>query len=449
MKPLRLNIEQKNRILELERALWSTPETGFREVKSTAILADAFRALGYRLVMAGDIPGFYVDLDTGRPGPTVALLGELDALLCATHPESDPETGAVHACGHHVQGSIIAAAAALLREPEALDGLCGRIRFMAVPAEELIEIGYREQLRDDGVIRYFGGKMEFMRRGFFDGVDMALMIHASGLPQGVKMALDAGYNGCVAKRAIFRGRAAHAGSSPQGGINALYAAMTAMSAANALRETFVDSGKVRFHPIITEGGNAVNAIPDRVVVESYVRGVSVDVIRTYNRKINRAFAASAAAIGASLTLCDSAGYFPLNDDPALIEVMAESMRELEGDASVIVSTGRCSGCTDLGDLSTVMPVVQGVGPGSSGACHGDNFVISDPAAACFAPAECLARAVQKLLCDGGCRARAIVENYKPLFASKEEYYAAADEFTFTIDAVTYNEDGTVSLKYMK
>ncbi len=449
MKQFRLNDEQKAMILSLERDLWRTPETGFREVKSTAILAEAFRALGYEPVMAGDIPGFYADLDTGRPGPTVAVLGELDALVCTLHPEADPETGAVHACGHHVQGTIIAAVASLLAEAEARDDLCGRIRFMAVPAEELIEIGYRESLREAGIIRYFGGKMEFLRRGFFDGVDMALMIHASGLPQGVKMALDAGYNGCVAKRAIFRGRASHAGSAPQGGINALYAATTAITAANALRETFVDTGKVRFHPIITEGGQAVNAIPDRVVVESYVRGVSVDVIRTYNRKINRAFAASAAAMGASLTLCDSAGYFPLNDDPALIEVMAESMRELEGEGSVIVSSGRCSGCTDLGDLSTLMPVVQGVGPGASGACHGDNFVISDPAAACFPTAECLALAVCKLLREGGVRARTIAENYKPLFATKEDYYAAVDEFTFNMDAVTYNEDGTVSLKYMK
>lgn len=436
-------------LLALERALWRTPETGFREVKSTATLAGVFCNLGYEPVMAEGIPGFYADLDTGRPGPTVAVLGELDALLVASHPECDPETGAVHACGHHVQGTILAAVAALLRSPGALDGLCGRIRFVAVPAEELIEIGYREELRDKGTIRYFGGKPEFLRRGYFDGVDMALMIHASGLPQGVKLALDAGYNGCVAKRAIFRGRAAHAGSSPQGGINALYAATTALSAANALRETFIDTGKVRFHPIITEGGSAVNAIPDRVVVESYVRGVSVDVIRTYNRKINRAFAASAAAMGATLTLCDSAGYFPLDDDPALIALMAEAMRELEGEASVIISAGRCSGCTDLGDLSTLMPVVQGVGPGSSGACHGDNFVISDPAAACFAPAECMALSVRKLLCDDGARAKSIAENYKPLFASKEEYFAAADEFTFTIDAVTYHEDGTVGLRYMK
>ncbi len=444
-----LTDKQKQHILQIEHDLWGMPETGYREVKSSAYLADVFRSLGFEVILAGDIPGFIADLDTGRPGPTVAILGELDALTCPTHPASDPETGAVHACGHHVQGTILAAVAMAMKNPGATDGLAGHIRFVAVPAEELIEIGYREELKAQGTIQYMGGKPEFVRRGLFDGVDMALMMHAAGLPAGRKLALDAGYNGCIAKRAVFRGRASHAGSAPSGGINALYAATTAITAANALRETFIDTGKVRFHPIITEGGAAVNAIPDRVVVESYVRGVSVDVIRTYNRKINRAFAAAAASIGASLTLYDTCGYFPLTDDPALIDLLAESMRELYGEDSVSISSGRCSGCTDLGDLSTLIPVVQGVTPGATGACHGDNFGIADPALACIPGAECLVVAIQKLLRDNGSRAKAIKEAYKPLYASPAEYAAAADEFTFVLDAVRYNEDGTVTLQYMK
>ncbi len=440
---------QKDLIRRVERDLWSMPETGYRESRSTAYLAEVFRSLGYEPVLAGDIPGFVADLDTGVPGPTVAVLGELDALLCPTHPESDPATGAVHACGHHAQGAFLCAVAAAMKNSGATDGLCGRIRFVAVPAEELIEIGYREGLIKAGTVAHMGGKPEFLRRGLLDGVDLAIMVHAAGLPAGRVMALDAGYNGCVAKRAVFRGRAAHAGSAPSGGINALYAATTAMNAANALRETFTDTGKVRFHPIITEGGSSVNAIPDRVVVESYVRGVSVDVIRTYNRKINRAFAAAAASMGAELTLHDTCGYFPLTDDPALIDLLAESTRELFGEDAVSVSTGRCSGCTDLGDLSTVMPVVQGVCGGAMGACHGDNFIISDPEPTCIKGAECVVLSLQKLLSDGGTRARTVAENYRPLYASYAEYAAAADEFTFTLDAVRYHEDGTVTLQYMK
>ena len=88
--------KHRDLILEAERHIWKNPETGFREWKTSAYLAEQFEALGYELTRAGDIPGFYTDLDTGRPGPTALVMGELDALFCNTHPEADPETNAVH-----------------------------------------------------------------------------------------------------------------------------------------------------------------------------------------------------------------------------------------------------------------------------------------------------------------------------------------------------------------
>ena len=88
--------KHRDLILEAERHIWKNPETGFREWKTSAYLAEQFEALGYELTRAGDIPGFYTDLDTGRPGPTSLVMGELDALFCNTHPEADPETNAVH-----------------------------------------------------------------------------------------------------------------------------------------------------------------------------------------------------------------------------------------------------------------------------------------------------------------------------------------------------------------
>ena len=119
---------------------WENPETGYKEWKGHAYLADAFRALGYELTEAGNIPGFYTDVVTGRPGPTVLVMGELDALICTTHPECDKETGAVHCCGHCCQVAALLGLAAALKQPGALDGLCGTIRLMAVPAEELVEV---------------------------------------------------------------------------------------------------------------------------------------------------------------------------------------------------------------------------------------------------------------------------------------------------------------------
>lgn len=101
----------------------------------------------YELVRAGDVPGFYTVIDTGRCGPEILVLGEMDALLCETQKEADPETGAVHCCGHGAQCAGLVGIAAVLRKLGVLDGLCGRIRLCAVPAEGLIELEYREELR--------------------------------------------------------------------------------------------------------------------------------------------------------------------------------------------------------------------------------------------------------------------------------------------------------------
>lgn len=444
-----LTEKQIQLVLKAERDLWRMPETGFREVRSSKYIADVFEELGYQIHPAGDIPGFYADLDTGKPGPTVAIIGELDALLIPGHPEADPETGAVHACGHHAQGAMLIGIAAAMKNPGATDGLCGKIRFVSVPAEELIEMEYREELRSKGIIKYLGGKMEFVRRGMFDGVDMSILVHPSGLPVGKMLAVTHGDNGSVAKRAIFHGVASHAGGYPMGGINALYAATNALNAANALRETFTDGDKIRFHPIITEGGAIVNTIPDRVVVESYVRGASVEVLRKYNRKINRAFAASAAAIGARLTLSDRMGFYPLNNSMGMNDVMKESMEELYGENCVHVSTGRGGASTDLGDLSTLMPVTQAISTGCVGGAHSEGFMIGDAYKVCVDTAECTIIAIRKLLENNGARGRKIVEDFHPIYATKEDYFRETKEFIFDIDAVKYNEDGTVTLKYMQ
>lgn len=443
-----LTDKQIDLVLAVERHIWANPETGFREVKTHAYLLNIFRELGYQPVEASGITGFYADLDTGIPGPTIAVMGELDSLICRNHPDADPVTGAVHACGHNAQCAMLVGVAAAMKNPGALEGLCGKIRFMAVPAEELIELGYRESLRQQGIIEFFGGKMEFVRRGYFDGVDMAMMIHTAGMGEGKYLSLNRGNNGCVIKQAVFTGKSAHAGGAPHHGVNALYAATNAINAANALRETFIDQGQVRYHPIITEGGTAVNAIPERVVTEAYVRGADIDVIRRYNRAVNRAVAGAAASMGASVKLIDRLGYFPLNNNDDLAEVMAESMREIAGTDSVVITTRRSAGSTDAGDISSLMPMIHPHSSGAVGTAHGADYRIADPYAACVKTAECTVTALGKLLSNEGARARAIKAAYQPVFASPEEYYTAAAEFRLDLDAVSYNEDGSIALKYM-
>ena len=436
---------QRDLMFAAERHIWKHPETGYREWETHKYLAEKYKELGYELVEAGNIPGFYTDVDTGRPGPKLLIMGELDSLIVATHPECDPETGYVHACGHHCQASALLGVAAALKQPGALDGMSGSFRLMAVPAEELIEIGFREELRKAGTIKYFGGKVEFMHRGYMDGCDIALLVHTGGGDKP-NIALTPGSNGCVTKNINFVGVSSHAGGAPHLGVNALYAASQAMNAVNALRETFQEKDTIRFHPIVTRGRGAVNAIPNDVRMESYVRGATLEAIKETNVKVNRALAASAAAIGANVVLKDRPGYTPLENEPQLYELTCQVVKECFGE-DFLVKRPRSTGCTDMGDVSAVMPTVQPYASGSSGTGHGSDYYITDPETAVVVSAQYQVLMAEALLSDGAAKAKDVMANAKLRFASKEEFFKAIDDLFLDKEAVANNEDGTITLTY--
>ena len=422
-------------MIRTQNYIWANPETGYKEWKTSAYMAEVFENLGYELIKAGDIPGFYTVLDTGRPGPEVLILGELDSLVCPEHPEADKSTGNVHCCGHSAQCAALVGVAAALKEPGALDDLCGRIRLCAVPAEELIEIHYRTELKNMGVIRYFGGKPEFLRRGYFDGVDLAFMIHTTPSQTAI---INAGNIGCMAKQVIYKGVSAHAGGCPWNGCNALYAANLGLSAINAIRETFQEPDRIRVHPIITQGGGAVNAIPDRVCLESFVRGNRFAAIKDANQRVNRALIGGALSMGAHIEILDNPGYAPLKNDNGMREVAAEAARGLEN-VQVNMGNDISSGSTDMGDLSCIMPVVHPSMPGASGTSHGSDYRIADPELACVGSAKWQLGMLYLLLKEDAKRAKEILANFRPEFASKEAYFAYMDSLESSGERIEYTE----------
>lgn len=427
-------------ILAANEYIWKNPETGYREWKTHAYMEEAFAKLGYELTLAGDIPGFTAEVDTGRPGPTVAVFGEMDGLIVRTHPDADPQTGAVHACGHNAQCAALLGIAAALKEPGVLDGLSGKIRLIAVPAEELIELEYRSELRKNGTITYFGGKPEFMRRGLLDGVDMAFMIHTSSAASGVGV-ISGGANGMIGKFVCYQGVSAHAAGASKG-INALYAANLGLNAINALRETFKDEDHIRVHPIITHGGDSVNAIPDTVRLESYVRGASMDAIVAANKKVNRAIAGTAAAMGAKAQIVDFPGYWVRKYDINLMETMRNAMEQVLD--QVKYKPGNWgTGCSDIGDVGAVMPTVHPTIGGATGTGHGDDYYIADPESACVKSAAVQLVCLAMLLKDDAAVAQKVIAEYEPQFASMADYFAYADSIDRKIQAVTYEDDKAI------
>ena len=419
--------------------------TGYEEWEASDYLADLYEKLGYTLTMAGNIPGFYTDVDTGKPGPRVLIFSELDGLNIPDHPHANPKNGAAHACGHHAQCAALYGVAAALKNPEVLEGLSGSIRLCVVPAEEGVSMknDFLKKLKDDGIVRYTGGKREFYVRGYFDDCDLAFMIHTGGGTHAFSM--KPGCNGGIRKTAHFIGKNAHAGA-PRHGINALSAANLALSSINVLRDTFNNYDFIRVNSILTEAGTVVNAVPGNAVLETQTRANNVAALSDVNFKITRAVAASAASIGAKVHITDRAGYLPGAYDKNLIDVMIDGMAEVVGRDSVKYTTEPWdTGCTDMGDLSLIMPAVHAFGSGGAGAAHGPTYYIADFDSACMDSAKAQVMIIRKLLENGAKRAKFVVENANPQFKTKEEYTGYLDSIDYDKDAVVYNEDGTVTL----
>jgi amidohydrolase len=404
---------------QLARQIFAQPELGFKEHQTASLVHEWFDRLGLAHRDGIALTGSRADIAGGSPGPTVAILGELDSLLCWEHPERDARTGAVHACGHNAQIAMMLGAGLALKEvaPE----LAGRIALLAVPAEEYVELEERLAFREQGQLEFLGGKAEMVRLGAFDDVDIAMMVHATSRPEDGDIAVGGTNNGMIAKFVRFLGKTSHAGGAPDQGINALSAARVALAGIDAIRETFRDEDHIRVHPIVTRGGDVVNAIPADVRLELFCRGASVDAIELAHRKVDRALKAGALALGGAVEITTLPGYLPLFHDPNLVQLFRANAVDLVGAANVR-DKGHGGGSTDMGDLSHILPTVHPYAGGAAGAGHGADYRIADYTRAVTTPAKALAMTVVDLLADNAAQARRVKTEFRPRM-SRDEYLA--------------------------
>ena len=429
--------ELKRRVCEAIRArradikavaesVFAEPELGFKETKTSEKIRAQFEKLGLTCETGWGLTGVRARMKGRKSRKTVTLLGELDAIVCREHPQADPKTGAAHCCGHHVQLANLVAVGMAFKDAGIMNELDGDLVLFAVPAEEYVEIDFRNGLRSDGKLRYLGGKQQLIAEGAFDGIDMAMQMHVSITddPEGFYN-LGASCNGFVGKLITYRGRAAHAAFAPDQGINALNAALMGLMGVNAIRERFREEDFVRFHPIINSGGDLVNVIPDFVKMESYTRAANVEALLRYNTDINRALKAGADAVGATFELHDLPGYLPLLPDEAMRGVLRDNAVALFGEDHVAVGE-HSAGSTEMGDVSHLMPVVHPWVGCAKGVLHGANFVLDNEEVAYEKSPEVLAMTIIDLLWDDAAKAEVICANFKPVF-NKETYCAFQDK----------------------
>ena len=305
---------------------------------------------------------------------------------------------------------------------DVMSELDGDVVLFAVPAEEYVEIDWRNAQRDEGRLKYLGGKQQLIAEGAFEDIDMAMQMHVAS---GDEFNLGASSNGFIGKLIEYHGRPAHAAFAPEEGINALNAAMMGVMGVNAIRETFRDQDHVRFHPIINAGGDLVNVIPDYVKMESYVRASNIDAMARYNKAVDRALRAGGDAIGAKCEIRNLPGYLPLAPDDAFREVLRDNAVELFGKEKVTLGE-HSSGSTDMGDVSLLMPVIHPWVGCVDGVLHGADYELRDREAAFTRIPQALALTIVDLLADGAQKADEICTAFKPRL-DRESYVAFMDD----------------------
>ncbi|MCI1945764.1 MAG: peptidase dimerization domain-containing protein [Clostridium luticellarii] len=418
--------DNSEKIINFSKSVEREPELGFKEKKTSQKVKNIFDEIGLKYRDRLAITGVKAKLKDNCDGINVAVLGELDAVICRGNKNADPETGAAHTCGHHLQLGALIGAALGLKLSGISQKLDGNVTFMAVPSEECIEFAYRQELMQQGKIHFLGGKQELIYQGEFDDVDIAMMMHSMKNSPEPTVLIGESSNGFLAKTIQYLGKAAHAAEAPEQGVNALNAAIIGLMGVNALRETFKDEDYVRFHPIITKGGDVVNSIPDDVRIESYVRAKTIEAMVETNKKVDRALEAGGDAVGAKTIIKTIPGYLPLECSSVLGGIYKDNCSALLP-AGNVLEGGHFFASTDMGDVSQLIPSIHPYIGGVSGSLHAKDFNVEDYYAACVLPAKLFAMTIIDLLVNSAEKGNDIVKNFKPKL-SKSEYLKILNEF---------------------
>src|SRR5580658_9231430 len=296
----------------VSREIWETPELGFHENKSSAVLQRELRANGFQVVtgVAGMSTGFTATFGSGKP--VIVLMGEFDALPGLSQkdvPTLTPvQAGAPgHGCGHNLLGSASALAAVAIKEEMQAKGLKGTLRYYGTPAEE------------GG-----GGKIYMIHAGLFKDVDAVLAWHP-GDSNRVNMSSLLANNG---GRFKFYGVASHAAAAPDRGRSALDGVMIFLNAVEYLREHVPQ--ETRIHYIITNGGSAANIVPAFAEANLIARHPDAQTLNGIWERIMKCAQAGALASETRMEFEQGTNYANILPNDALAEVLGRAMLKAGG-----------------------------------------------------------------------------------------------------------------------
>lgn len=355
---------------DVAHQIWSFPELGYQEVKSSTLLQSELEAAGFRMNkgVAGMPTAFTAEYGSGKP--VIAIIGEFDALPGLSQ-DASPERhelvtgGAGHGCGHHLFGTAAIASAISVKEWMIANRIAGTLRFYGTPAEE------------GG-----SGKVYMVRDGLFDDVDVAVTWHPGDRNEITGTSSLANISG----KFRFHGISAHAAAAPEQGRSALDAVEIMDVMTNFLREHIPQESRI--HYVITNGGKAPNVVPDLAEVYYTVRHPEMKVVDDIWQRVENAAKGAALGTGTTydLTIISSVHALLINQTLAKVQQHAlervggytytpeerawatklqkslfNSTVPLETTAKVFpldMTSPVGGGSTDVGDVSWRVPTVQ-------------------------------------------------------------------------------------------
>lgn len=250
-------IEYKDELTELRRKLHSEPELSWEEYKTTDFVCDYLDQLGISYRRA-EPTGVIAEIKGGKPGKTVALRGDMDALsveeLNTDLPYASTEDGKMHACGHDAHTAMLLVAAKALNDIK--DEIPGNVRLLFQPAEEVAE-----------------GAKALVQQGAVEGVDNVFGIHIWSQMPTHKVSCTPGPSFASADlfKVTFKGKGGH-GAIPQACIDAAIVASSFVMNVQSVVSRTIDPQQ---GAVLTVGkmvvGTRFNVIAENAVIEGTVR----------------------------------------------------------------------------------------------------------------------------------------------------------------------------------
>jgi amidohydrolase len=310
----------QQRIVDLRRRIHRRPELGFREVRTSRLVADTLEELGIEAKTGIGKTGVVGYL--GREGPTIALRADMDALAIEEQNDvsyASEVPGVMHACGHDAHTAMLLGAAMLLSKVQ----LAGQVRLLFQPCEE----GTDEEGKS--------GAMRMVDDGGMDGVDAVIGLHVD--PRLATGSIKVGEGAVCAAADSFRvkiiGEGCH-GAYPHLGVDPIYISAQVITALQSVVSRRVDPTSPSVMTVgFIRGGTMANIIPAEVELRGTIRSLDEEVREQLWQEL-RTVLETSRALGGDFSLEIKEGYPVLVNDARVAALVRDVSTEFLGAENV-------------------------------------------------------------------------------------------------------------------